>query len=294
MSIPEKNSNYPYPLNLNCVYRILYNKYNITSELYRVMIINQILYNSQRKIVVDFKEHLMFDENIEFLKRFYFKHEQKQKLKQILTYYFTVYNVNELYSINFLSYFNTIVMLRHYFKHLKLANRFNNNNKPQKESDKQCVDNNNKNNVNKHSKQCNDNNVLKHIKLLSHSMTLTKVNLLPVELIEGTHYGINDNKNKVTTPTTQENTNLPTNSIHLSLTRNNSYSTITNERTIESLIRNLEPIHTEEETYKRLTKSTHVTKTMFNSKQKSSTSSNKNIHNIEIIWSMCFKHMEFN
>ena len=70
------------------------------------------------------------------------KHEQKQKLKQILNYYFTVYNVNELYSINFLSYFNTIVMLRHYFKHLKLANRFNNNNKPQKESDKQCVDNN--------------------------------------------------------------------------------------------------------------------------------------------------------
>ena len=87
MSIPEKNSNYPYPLNLNCVYRILYNKYNITSELYRVMIINQILYNSQRKVVVDFKEHLMFDENIEFLKRFYLYKEAIIRIPKLCVFY---------------------------------------------------------------------------------------------------------------------------------------------------------------------------------------------------------------
>ena len=256
-------------------------KHNTNPNKHYAIIIHNIIFDEKTHYVSLFKDFLYVDDDGEFLKRFYFKHEQKQKLKQILTYYFTVYNVNELYSINFLSYFNTIVMLRHYFKHFKLANRFNNNNnKLQKESDKQYVGNNNKNNANKYSKQCNDNNVLKHIKLLSHSMTLTKVNLLPVELIEGTHYGINDNKNKVTTPTTQENTNLPTNSIHLSLTRNNSFSTISNERTIESLIRNLEPIHTKEESYKRMTKSTHVTKAMCSSKQKSSSSSNKNINNI--------------
>ena len=245
-------------------------KYNTKPSQYKTSMIQNILYDEKTHFVSTFKDYLYLDDDGEFLKRFYYKHEQKRKMNQILTYYFTVYNINELYSINFLSYFNRNLMSRYYFRKFHLTTKFND--EINKEND----------NKNKNTNVINfqyEEPLLKHTKLLSRSMTLTKVNLLPFELVEdNNHYEMINNNYIIATQTTQENTKNPTNSIYPLLTRNNSLSIISNEKTIESLINNLGSISTKEK-HKKGKKPIYTLctpKCNANDKKKKSTSTGNN------------------
>ena len=62
-------------------------KYNITPEMYNKKIINDIIYDENKHIVSQFKNYLLWDENSEFLKRFYLLHESLNRLPKINYYY---------------------------------------------------------------------------------------------------------------------------------------------------------------------------------------------------------------
>ena len=217
-------------INLSCILKHNLNKHNITPTQYISLLIHNIIFDEKTHSVCLFKDFLYSDDDGEFLKRFYYKEEHVPKMKQILTYYFTVYNVNELYPVNYISYYNKVVMLKCYFKKLKLTNR------------------NNESSLNDKSKSDNDSNndigvqnshqfvsILKHTKLISSSMmtTFTKGNGIQME---------QEYNNKVATLTTQENSRIKNgNNNNINKTRNNSFSIISNERTIESILKNLNP-----------------------------------------------------
>ena len=205
-------------------------KHNIAPTQYTSLLIHNIVFDEKTHCVCLFKDFLYSDDDGEFLKRFYYKGEHFPKLKQILTYYFTVYNVDELYPVNYISYYNKVVMLKCYFKKLKLTNRNN----------ESSLNNKSKSNNDSHNDAGVQNSrqfisILKHTKLISSSMmtTLTKGNGIQIE---------REYNNKVVTQTTQENSRIKNgNNNNNNKTRNNSFSILSNERTIESILKNLNP-----------------------------------------------------
>ena len=62
-------------------------KYSILPNDYNIIIINQLLSNTNVHIVSVFKDYLLYDEPSEFLKRFYKKEESKSKLIILTKYY---------------------------------------------------------------------------------------------------------------------------------------------------------------------------------------------------------------
>ena len=63
-------------------------KYNVNEDMYNKKIINDIIYDENKYIVSEFKNYL-FDENNDFLKRFYYLHESINRLPKINYYYET-------------------------------------------------------------------------------------------------------------------------------------------------------------------------------------------------------------
>lgn len=61
--------------------------YYVTPDIYNRKIINDIVFNEKSNTVALFKDYLIFDDNSEFLKRFYKKNELKERLIKILSYY---------------------------------------------------------------------------------------------------------------------------------------------------------------------------------------------------------------
>ena len=62
-------------------------KYNMTIESYNKKVITDIIYDERKHIVSVFKNYLLWDEMSDFLKRFYYKHESKNRLPKINHYY---------------------------------------------------------------------------------------------------------------------------------------------------------------------------------------------------------------
>ena len=62
-------------------------KYNMTIETYNKKVITDIIYDERKHIVSVFKNYLLWDEMSDFLKRFYYKHESKNRLPKINHYY---------------------------------------------------------------------------------------------------------------------------------------------------------------------------------------------------------------
>ena len=65
----------------------LITKYDNPISYYHIKLIDDILYNEKSHFVGTFKEHLLFDDPNEFLRRFYNKYEIQIKLKKILIFY---------------------------------------------------------------------------------------------------------------------------------------------------------------------------------------------------------------
>ena len=62
-------------------------KYNVSNDSYNKKIITDIIYDERKHIVSVFKNYLLWDETSDFLKRFYYKHESRNRLPKINHYY---------------------------------------------------------------------------------------------------------------------------------------------------------------------------------------------------------------
>lgn len=90
-------------------------KHNSTMEKYYIKITNDIIYDERKHIVCMFKDYLLWDENSDFLKRFYFDAESTARIPKISAYY-------EKYSIMRPVYFRLNcckIMLKNVKKHKK-------------------------------------------------------------------------------------------------------------------------------------------------------------------------------
>ena len=89
MELLNTNAHY---IKINCyikkAHNKLYIKYSSNPKVnYNLFLINTILSNSKCHIVAIFKDHLLYDENGEFMKRYYKQNEITTKLIKIFNYY---------------------------------------------------------------------------------------------------------------------------------------------------------------------------------------------------------------
>ena len=80
-------------------YTKLYKKYTSGNYSYYKILSNNLIYNDTCRIVARFKDYLIFDDNTEFLRRFYCYEESKPRLDKILTFYETYSKIFPNYMI---------------------------------------------------------------------------------------------------------------------------------------------------------------------------------------------------
>ena len=69
------------------VQKLVISKYNKEECNYNKIILNHLIFNEKCKIVVEYKDFLIFNEEIEFLKKYYTKEDSYQRLNKILNFY---------------------------------------------------------------------------------------------------------------------------------------------------------------------------------------------------------------
>ncbi len=92
-------------------------KYNVTNDSYNKKIITDIIYDERKHIVSEFKNYLLWDETSDFLKRFYYKYESKNRLPKINHYY-------EKYTLFPPVYFNLDDIVKIMLKNVKRKKRY--------------------------------------------------------------------------------------------------------------------------------------------------------------------------
>ena len=70
-------------------YTKLFKKYTSGNFSYNKILANNLIYNDSCRIVARFKDFLIFDDNTEFLRRFYTGEESHPRLDRILAFYET-------------------------------------------------------------------------------------------------------------------------------------------------------------------------------------------------------------
>ena len=81
----------------NYIYSKLNKKYSLNDNIYDIYLIEKIIYNETCHLVAIFKDFLIYDDNFEFLKKYY---KMNQTLKKLKTYF----NYYEQYSILYPNY----------------------------------------------------------------------------------------------------------------------------------------------------------------------------------------------
>ena len=92
-------------------------KYNVTNDSYNKKIITDIIYDERKHIVSEFKNYLLWDETSDFLKRFYYKYESKNRLPKINHYY-------EKYTLFPPVYFNLDDIVKIMLKNVRRKKRY--------------------------------------------------------------------------------------------------------------------------------------------------------------------------
>ena len=69
-------------------YKLMFENYKTVEINYNTLVINNLLCNGKNHIVAIFKEHLIDDDNSEFLRRFYTERESSIRMKKVAKYYF--------------------------------------------------------------------------------------------------------------------------------------------------------------------------------------------------------------
>ena len=87
----KQNTNTKTNIILKAEKKMIFNlrKYSVNENMYNKKIINDIIYDENKHIVSEFKNYLLWDENSDFLKRFYYLHESINRLPKINYYYET-------------------------------------------------------------------------------------------------------------------------------------------------------------------------------------------------------------
>ena len=67
--------------------KVLYHKYSKFEYSYSLICTNNLIFNEKCRIVARFKDFLVLDDSTEFLRRFYFKKELKNRLNKIYNFY---------------------------------------------------------------------------------------------------------------------------------------------------------------------------------------------------------------
>ena len=80
-------------------YTKLFKKYSSGNFSYCKILANNLIYNDTCRIVARFKDYLIFDDNTEFLRKFYCHEESKPRLDRILTFYETYSKIFPNYMI---------------------------------------------------------------------------------------------------------------------------------------------------------------------------------------------------
>lgn len=81
------------------IFKLFHEKYFISNNYYKKIIVNSIIYNEKTHIVAQFKEFLVIDDFSEFLKRFYTKKESFLRLPLFFEYYQTYSKIFPNYTI---------------------------------------------------------------------------------------------------------------------------------------------------------------------------------------------------
>ncbi len=80
-------------------YTKLFKKYTSGNFSYHKILANNLVFNDTCRIVARFKDYLIFDDNTEFLRRFYTNEESNPRLDRILTFYETYSKIFPNYMI---------------------------------------------------------------------------------------------------------------------------------------------------------------------------------------------------
>ena len=115
-------------------------KYNMTIESYNKKVITDIIYDERKHIVSVFKDYLLWDEMSDFLKRFYYKHESRNRLPKINHYY-------EKYTLFPPVYFSLEDVIKIMLKNVKRKKKYLEI--IEENEDNMCNNNNNKKKENK-------------------------------------------------------------------------------------------------------------------------------------------------
>ena len=149
-------------------YTNLFKKYTSGNFSYHKILANNLIFNDSCRIVARFKDYLIFDDNTEFLRRFYSKEESNPRLDRILTFY-------ETYSKIFPNYMilkESKYLYRNIRKKQKMIDAVNEIKKEEEENRKKIKQNNGK--INKEINELFTKKVKEEIKTFQQNTTFEK------------------------------------------------------------------------------------------------------------------------
>ena len=215
----------------------LYKKYSTNEYSYRYINTNYLIFNEKCRIVSIFKDYLIYDDNTEFLRRFYKKIELNKRLNKILNFYETYSKIFPNYMILPESYY----LYRNIRKKQKMIDAFNEIKREEEENKKYL-------NKNKNKKKNNNNNNIVFNSTIQESINNyqpSNLNSIYMNSFEDSKISIsilNKNSNKFYTPCDSfinNNSNLNT-SRNFNNNINLDYSITSLESILSNLNKNLD------------------------------------------------------
>ena len=149
-------------------YTNLFKKYTSGNFSYHKILANNLIFNDTCRIVARFKDYLIFDDNTEFLRRFYSGEESHPRLERILTFY-------ETYSKIFPNYMilkESKYLYRNIRKKQKMIDAVNEIKREEEENRKKIKQNNGK--INKEINELFTKKVKEEIKTFQENTTFEK------------------------------------------------------------------------------------------------------------------------
>ena len=149
-------------------YTNLFKKYTSGNFSYHKILANTLIFNDTCRIVARFKDYLIFDDNTEFLRRFYSGEESHPRLERILTFY-------ETYSKIFPNYMilkESKYLYRNIRKKQKMIDAVNEIKREEEENRKKIKQNNGK--INKEINELFTKKVKEEIKTFQENTTFEK------------------------------------------------------------------------------------------------------------------------
>ena len=150
------------------IYTKLFKKYTSGNFSYHKILANNLIFNDTCRIVARFKDYLIFDDNTEFLRRFYTNEESFPRLERILTFY-------ETYSKIFPNYMilkESKYLYRNIRKKQKMIDAVNEIKREEEENRKKMKQNNEK--INKDLNELFTKTVKEEIKTFQENTTFDK------------------------------------------------------------------------------------------------------------------------